>query len=80
MTSHHRQEVPGWHTPTGYAASHCRKCNMGWTRTGEEGGAITVCLLDREPVLAGMTHCDRFEAKALAKAPLAELVPEDQAA
>ena len=48
-----------WKTPQGFAASHCTHCEMGWTRTGEQG-ALTVCLLDRQPVLAAMTHCDRF--------------------
>ncbi len=52
-----------WQTQTGYAASHCRTCAAGWTRIGKEGGVLTVCLLDREPVLADMTGCDRFEAK-----------------
>ena len=58
-----------WHMPTGYAASHCRQCEMGWTRTGKEGGVLTICLLDREPVLADMTSCDRYGPKALAEAP-----------
>jgi hypothetical protein len=52
-----------WQTPTGYAASHCRQCHYGWTRTGEKGGVITICLLDREPVLVDMTDCDHFELK-----------------
>ncbi len=47
----------------GYAETHCRRCVAGWTRKGKEGGILTVCLLDREPVLDDMTHCDRFEAK-----------------
>ena len=51
---------PLWKTPDGYAASHCTQCTMGWTRTGSEG-ALTVCLLDRQPVLAGMTNCDHYE-------------------
>ena len=49
-----------WRTPAGYAASHCMNCKAGWTRTGEKG-AITVCLLDREQVLADMMDCNRFE-------------------
>lgn len=57
------QNKPAWQKPTGYAASHCRTCAAGWTRTGKEGGMLTVCLLDREPVLGDMTDCDRFEAK-----------------
>jgi len=60
LTTRHKQ---AWQTPTGYAASHCRKCEAGWTRTGKEGGVLTVCLLDREPVLADMTNCDRYEPK-----------------
>jgi len=52
-----------WQTPTGYAASHCRQCEAGWTRTGKEGGVITICLLDREPVLVDMTDCDRYAPK-----------------
>jgi hypothetical protein len=55
--------VSAWQTPTGYAASHCRQCAAGWTRIGTEGGVLTVCLLDREPVLAGMTSCDRYEMR-----------------
>ena len=51
-----------WQKPQGFAASHCRNCGYGWTRTGA-GGELTVCLLDREPVLADMTGCDHFEAK-----------------
>lgn len=51
---------PLWKTPEGFAATHCTKCEMGWTRSGREG-ALTVCLLDRQPVLAGMTQCDRFK-------------------
>jgi len=47
----------------GYAETHCRRCAAGWTRQGKEGGVLTVCLLDREPVLGDMTHCDRFEVK-----------------
>jgi hypothetical protein len=26
-------------------------------------GAVTVCLLDRKPVMAGMTGCDRYEPR-----------------
>ncbi len=52
-----------WRTPTGFAATHCRNCVAGWTRTGTEGGALTVCLLDREPVLTDMTSCDHYEPK-----------------
>jgi len=59
-----QQRTRLWHTPTGYAASHCTNCEAGWTRTGKDGGRLTVCLLDREPVLDDMTDCDHFEKKA----------------
>jgi hypothetical protein len=57
----HKIQGMTWRTPKGYAASHCMNCKAGWTRTGENGGVITVCLLDREQVLADMTDCNRFE-------------------
>ncbi len=61
--THTPRPGPSWQTPTGYAATHCRNCAVGWTRVGEKGGVLTVCLLDREPVLAVMVSCDRFERK-----------------
>jgi hypothetical protein len=59
MSSHYRRMAA---TPTGFAASHCQNCAMGWTRTGQDG-ALTICLLDREPVLSEMTSCDRYEPR-----------------
>jgi hypothetical protein len=53
-----------WSTPKGYAASHCMNCKAGWTRTATIGGSLTVCLLDREPVLAEMANCDRYQARS----------------
>ena len=50
-----------WRKPKGYAASHCLRCKAGWTRTGPAGGLLTVCLLDREQVLADMTDCNKFQ-------------------
>jgi hypothetical protein len=52
-----------WKTPEGYAKTHCTQCKAGWTRTGSKGGSLTICLLDREPVLSGMTNCDRYEPR-----------------
>jgi hypothetical protein len=52
-----------WRIAKGYAARHCLSCKIGWTRTGKDGGIITVCLLDMEQVLADMTDCDRFEPR-----------------
>jgi len=52
-----------WQTPTGFALTHCMQCKAGWTRKGTFGAALTVCLLDREPVLTAMTDCDRYEPK-----------------
>jgi len=60
---HTVKQAPSWKTPSGYAASHCRNCESGWTRTGTEGGEVTVCLIDRQPVLANMIKCDRFERR-----------------
>jgi hypothetical protein len=55
------RNTAAWRTPTGYALSHCQRCKYGWTRTGTEGGVLTVCMLDHcEPVLADMKSCDRF--------------------
>ena len=51
-----------WKTAEGYAATHCTKCKAGWTRTGQQG-SITFCLLDRQPVLAAMTNCDRYQPR-----------------
>ena len=51
---------PLWKTLEGFAATHCTNCSMGWTRYGANS-ALTVCLLDRQPVLTGMTNCDQHE-------------------
>jgi len=61
LTNKGRQLV--WGKASGFITSHCMNCAAGWTRTGTEGGTVTVCLLDREPVLDAMTNCDRYEAK-----------------
>jgi hypothetical protein len=53
----------GRRPPSEFVISHCQNCAAGWTRTGKDGGSLTVCLLDREPVLADMTDCDRFEVR-----------------
>jgi hypothetical protein len=60
---HKLYQPQAWREPTGYAASHCMNCKAGWTRTGTAGKALTVCLLDREPVLAEMAGCDRYEPR-----------------
>jgi hypothetical protein len=39
------------------------QCGFGWTRRGKDGAALTVCLLDREPILTDITDCDRYERK-----------------
>jgi hypothetical protein len=46
-----------------FAVTHCQRCAAGWTRGKSGGVVVTVCLLDREPVLPGMTSCDRFQGK-----------------
>ena len=81
MTPKDSEQGTPWQTPTGYAASHCRNCDLGWTRIGTEGGVRTICLLDREPVLSEMVDCDRYEPKALKKAPAdQEAAPMEEAA
>lgn len=58
-----------WGKADKFVTTYCQNCKAGWTRTAEPGknGAkpktLTVCLLDREPVLNGMEFCDRFEAR-----------------
>jgi hypothetical protein len=52
-----------WKKPEGFGLSHCMNCALSWTRSGTNGGKLTICLLDREPVLDDMTDCDRYEAK-----------------
>jgi hypothetical protein len=60
----HKTHPLAWRAePTDFATTHCSQCQAGWTRTGVDGAKIIVCLLDREPVLATMTDCDRFEPK-----------------
>ena len=53
-----------WQPPRDFAKTHCIHCKAGWTRTGNSGKALTVCLLDREPVLSGMADCDRYEPRS----------------
>lgn len=53
-------DQPGTTAPS-YVTTHCRRCAAGWTRTRADGGTITVCLLDREVVFAGLANCDRYE-------------------
>jgi len=52
-----------WKKPEGFGLTHCMNCALSWTRSGKDGGKLTICLLDREPVLDDMTDCDRYEAK-----------------
>ncbi len=60
----HKVHPLAWQAPnTEYARTHCMNCAAGWTRSGEDGARLIVCLLDREPVLTNMTSCDRFEPK-----------------
>jgi hypothetical protein len=52
-----------WKTPTGFGATHCMNCSWGWTRTGKDGAKLTICLLDKEPVLDEMTDCDQYKER-----------------
>ena len=58
-----------WKTPTGFGLTHCMGCKAGWTRRGADGAALTVCLLDREPILTEMTDCDRYKEREERPAP-----------
>jgi hypothetical protein len=46
-----------------FALTHCMRCEAGWTRILANGTKTIVCLLDREPVLPNMAHCDRYELR-----------------
>jgi hypothetical protein len=46
-----------------FVVTHCARCAAAWMRTGRDGGALTVCLLNRELVWPEMVSCDRFEPK-----------------
>jgi hypothetical protein len=57
------QHPLAWRPPVDFAETHCTQCAAGWTRTANSGKKITVCLLDREPVLSDMMDCDRYEPR-----------------
>lgn len=60
----HKVHPLAWQAPnTEFARTHCMNCAAGWTRSGDDGARLIVCLLDREPVLTNMTSCDRYEPK-----------------
>ncbi len=66
----HKVHPLAWQAePTDYANTHCMKCAAGWTRRGTDGITVILCLLDREPVFATMTDCDRFLSKEEAEDP-----------
>ena len=50
-----------WKKPQGFGLSHCMNCALSWTRDGDNGAALVICLLDHEPVLDAMKGCSRFE-------------------
>jgi hypothetical protein len=60
----HKVHPLAWQAPpTDFAITHCSICKAGWTRSGEKGAKVIVCLLDREPAMTNMTGCDRFKHK-----------------
>ena len=60
----HKTHPLAWQAPsTAFPRTHCMRCEAGWTRSGQNGARVIVCLLDREPVLNTMTDCDRFELR-----------------
>lgn len=52
-----------WRAPSAFAESHCMKCEAGWVRRNKSGACLVICLLDRDPVLADMVQCDRFDPR-----------------
>jgi len=46
-----------------FIATHCMTCAAGWTRHGQNGGVVVVCLLDRARVWPDMLDCDRYEPR-----------------
>ena len=71
----HPRQKALWGNSSPFAVTHCQNCAAGWTRKGTEGGTLTVCLLDREPVLADMIACDRFEPKEAEDDPIERRLP-----
>lgn len=63
MTSTENSGEDSAPTPVSFAVSHCQQCKAGWTRIGEKGGALTICLLDREKVMEGIRSCDRYQLR-----------------
>jgi hypothetical protein len=57
------QPIAHTYEPTDFAMTHCIRCVRGWTRTIDHGTTIIFCRLDREPVLADMISCDRYEPR-----------------
>ncbi len=55
------------HTPhepqpqSNFCVKHCMKCQAGWTRSTSLGVTVVICLLNREPVLANITACNKFK-------------------
>jgi len=47
----------------GFRAHALHPLRGRWTRVRANGTKITVCLLDQEPVLKNMAHCDRYELR-----------------
>jgi len=65
INPHHATRTHGGLSGTisDYVKTHCATCAAGWTRTGEDGVKVYVCLLDREPVWPQMIECDRYEKR-----------------
>ena len=62
-------------TTPDFARTHCQTCAYGWTRATADGDRlreITVCLLDREPVLADLKTCSRYEKQEAREPPHSE--------
>ena len=51
-------------TTLSYVRTHCMTCAAGWTRLDKDGRPFVVCLLNREPIMPEIAHCNRYEFNA----------------
>ncbi len=52
-----------WPEPTAFMLSHCDHCALSQTLTLNNGQIARLCRLDGNPILPGITDCNRFIAK-----------------
>ncbi len=52
-----------WPEPTAFMLSHCDHCALSQALRLRNGQIARLCLLDDNPILPGITDCNRFIAK-----------------